>query len=58
MLVFKGGNEHSGTSLVGYLLDEGAMRGRWFSPFRAPDFQVNQIKDVSHISYYGSGAAR
>jgi len=55
MLVFKGGNSNSGTSLVGYLLDGETTSGDWMSPFRSPDFNLGtKIKDVSHISYYGT----
>jgi len=56
MLIFKGGNASSGLTLVGYLVGEPATSGSWESPFRAPDFDLGErIKDVSHISYYGSG---
>ena len=55
MLVFKGGR---GTTLVGYLLEDGAVNGSWLSPFRSPDFDFgSRIKDVSYISYYGSGTS-
>ena len=55
MLVFKSGNERSGVTLVAYLAEEPATSGTWESPFRMPDFGIEGIKDVSHISYYGSG---
>ncbi len=55
MLIFKDGN---GTTLVGFLALDGATSGSWQSPFRLPEFDLkaNQIKDVSHISYYVRGA--
>lgn len=54
MLVFKGGNE---TTLAGYLLDGQSTSGTWVSPFRSPDFDVRNVKDVSHISFYGTTAS-
>jgi len=54
MLVFKGARN---TSLVGYLLDGETTSGDWLSPFRAPDFDVRNVKDVSHISFYGTQAS-
>jgi hypothetical protein len=50
MLVFKSGNENSGSNLVGYLL--GSLTGTWETPFRSPDFDFNNPRDVSHISVY------
>ncbi len=52
MLIFKSGNLNSGTSLVGYLITGGALSGMWSSPFENPPFDVNNTRDVSHISYY------
>ncbi|MEJ2591015.1 MAG: PEP-CTERM sorting domain-containing protein, partial [Candidatus Thiodiazotropha sp.] len=54
MLVFKGGDE---TTLAGYLLDGQSTSGTWMSPFRSPDFDVRNVKDVSHISFYGTGTS-
>lgn len=56
MLIFKDGAD---TTLMGYLLADGATSGTWESPFREPEFDFNpdnKIKDVSHISYYVRGA--
>jgi hypothetical protein len=49
MLVFKSG---AGTTLVGYLVPDGA--GDWDTPFTEPPFSFpgNDDKDVSHISAY------
>jgi len=45
-------------TLVGYLVGAPAVSGSWSSPFRPSDeFDINAIKDVSHISYYGSGGS-
>jgi hypothetical protein len=51
MLVFKDGN---GTTLVGYLLNNGVLSGSWATPFLNPPFSApgNGSKDVSHISVY------
>jgi hypothetical protein len=51
MLVFKSGQ---GTTLVGYLLNEGVTSGSWSSPFEKAFFGFNggSIKDVSHVSVY------
>ncbi len=51
MLVFKSGN---GTTLTGYLLDDGVTSGSWDTPFSEPPFNFpgNNDKDVSHISVY------
>jgi hypothetical protein len=51
MMVFKDGNA---TTLVGYLLDDQATSGAWTSPFVPSVFPVSDIKEVSHISYYGA----
>jgi hypothetical protein len=52
MLVFKDGG---GTTLVGYLLDNGVLAGTWQSPFVSalfPEANGNDTKDASHISVY------
>lgn len=51
MLVFKSGQ---GTTLVGYLLEDGATSGTWDSPFLKSVFNFNggAVRDVSHISVY------
>lgn len=64
MLIFKSG---AGTTLVGYLVNDGAIAGSWSSPFSAPQFtgpgmldkkgKPKAPKDVSHISAYGRGVA-
>lgn len=57
MLVFKSGKD---TTLLGYLVVDGASSGTWKSPFREPEFDFNpnnKIKDVSHITYYARGIA-
>lgn len=50
MMIFKSGRD---TTLVGYLLNEGATNGTWESPFSAPLFDVKNTRDVSHMSFYG-----
>ncbi|MBW4564705.1 MAG: PEP-CTERM sorting domain-containing protein [Mojavia pulchra JT2-VF2] len=58
MLVFKSGQ---GTTLVGYLLNDGVTSGTWSSPFTEPPFNFpgNGPKDVSHISvYYKTGTSQ
>ena len=51
MLVFKSGR---GTTLTGYMLQDGITAGTWDTPFVEPpfDFPGNNPKDVSHISVY------
>ena len=49
MLIFKSGAD---TFLVGYLIGNGVTSGTWSSPFRNPPFDLNTIRDVSHISVY------
>jgi hypothetical protein len=54
MLIFKSGNQNSGQFLIGYLADDGALSGAWDSPFVGFNPKgKEQIKDVSHVSYYG-----
>ena len=55
LLIFKDG---AGTTLLGFLADDGATGGTWQSPFREPEFDMNpdrKIKDVSHITHYVRG---
>ncbi|PWS39226.1 PEP-CTERM sorting domain-containing protein [Falsiroseomonas bella] len=55
MLIFKSGNDNSGATLVGYTVN--TQSGTWRTPFVDPPFNFpgnSTIKDVSHISYYGS----
>lgn len=57
LLVFKSGKD---TTLLGFLVADGATGGSWQSPFREPEFDFNpdhKIKDVSHITYYVRGIA-
>jgi hypothetical protein len=51
MLVFKSGQ---GTTLTGFLLNDGVTSGNWTSPFEKAIFGFNggNTKDVSHISVY------
>lgn len=51
MLVFKSGQ---GTTLTGYLLEDGVTSGTWNSPFLKSVFNFNGQgpRDVSHISVY------
>lgn len=50
MLVFKSGN---GTALVAYLLDKPSASGMTYnSPFIPGQFDVKNVKEVSHISVY------
>jgi hypothetical protein len=47
LLIFKDGAD---TTLVGYKVS--TQSGTWASPFENPPFDVNNTKDVSHVSYY------
>lgn len=51
MLVFKDGG---GTTIVGYLLNNGTTSGTWASMFDDPPFPISGSgpKDVSHMSIY------
>lgn len=55
MLIFKSGN---GTTLTGYLLQNGVTSGTWNSPFLETNNKgETKVKDVSHISvYYRTGS--
>jgi len=53
MFVVKDGND---TNLVGYLIDVGFVgEGDYASPFTNPPFDVNNPRDISHISIYARG---
>lgn len=50
MFVFKDGGN---TNLVGYLIDvEFDVTGEYASPFTTPPFDINEEKNISHISIY------
>lgn len=47
IIVFKDGED---TSLIAFLFNEEASSGGWDTPFADPPFDVNNPKDVSHLT--------